>query len=581
MGLLNSNIERAGLVTAVEQAADGIIITDTDGLIQYSNPAFTALTGYASEEVLGEHTRILKSGRHPVEFYQELWKTIQSGRVWHSEVTNRRKDGTFYQEEMRITPVQGPSGEIVSYIAIKHDVTERRAAEEAQRFLAAIVESSEDAILTFTPDGAILTWNPGAERIFGHSAADAIGQPMSVLVAPERLPLLPRYAESVLQGNAPPQYESICLHRNGRRVYVSVTGAPIRGSDGKVSAIAVILRDITERHAAEQARALLASIVESSEEAIMGVTLDGTIVSWNRGAAELYGYTSQEMIGKNAALLAPPNRRDEVGRHLVSIREGCTISPYDTVRQKKDGSRIDISISFSPIRNSAGEIVGASGIARDIGSRLRAEKKLRDSEERFGEVFENAPFGLCVCNVEGRLIQVNAALCRILGYSRQELVAQAWGDLTHPDDQGFSSKISEQLHKQPNESVDVQKRYIHRSGAIVWARTKVSLVRDSSGTPLFHVRHVEDITERKRAEEALRESEDRFRVMADSCPTMMWVTGPDGGNQFINRMYREFQWYNLRTGGRRQVAVAGSPGGRTGVCRSLRTCCARTRAIPG
>src|SRR5208337_1226394 len=113
-------IERAGLVAAVEQAADSIVITDTSGKIQYVNPAFTAMTGYSSEEAVGQYPSILKSGRHPVAFYEELWNTIRSGRVWHGEVINRRKDGTLYDEEMRIAPVQGSNGEIVSYIAIKH-----------------------------------------------------------------------------------------------------------------------------------------------------------------------------------------------------------------------------------------------------------------------------------------------------------------------------------------------------------------------------------------------------------------------------------------------------------------------------
>ena len=159
-------IEQAGLVAAVEQTADGIVIAALDGKIQYVNPAFTAMTGYTSEEAVGQYPRILKSGREPAEFYAELWNTIRSGRVWHGELTNRRKDGTFYHEEMRITPVRDSKGEIASYIAIKHDVTERLAAEEAQRFLAAIVESSEDAIAAYSPAGIILTWNRGAETIF-------------------------------------------------------------------------------------------------------------------------------------------------------------------------------------------------------------------------------------------------------------------------------------------------------------------------------------------------------------------------------------------------------------------------------
>jgi len=534
-------IERAGLVAAVEQAADGIVITDTNGNILYVNPAFTAMTGYTSEEAVGQNPRILKSGRHTPEFYEELWSTIRSGRVWHGEVINRRKDGSFYTEEMRIAPVRSSNGEIVNYIAIKHDVTERRAAEEARALLAAIVDNSEDAIIAYTPAGIILTWNRGAETVFGYTAEEVIGKPGAMLVAPERRPRLARFNEHVLQGNSLSQYESVCLRKDGRRVHVSVTACPVRDAAGSVAAVSVILRDISEHQEAEQARALLASIVESSEDAIQAVKLDGTILSWNRSAEMLFGYSSEEIIGKNAAILAPPGRADEVRHCLGIVRTGCSISPFETVLQGKDGRGIDVSLSVSPIRNPAGEVVGASGTARDITERKRAERELRESQERFHRTFEHAPFGMCVTGMDGRFIQVNAALCRMLGYSEPELLDTPWEKLTHPDDLETSLQRMEQLRKEPDKCLEGEKRYIHRNGHAVWARMRISLVRDSSrGCPLYFVVHVEDITERKRAEEALQESEIRFRVIADGCPTMMWVTDAEGGSQFINRAYREF-----------------------------------------
>ena len=540
MGRESGNIERAGLVAAVEQAADGIVITDTGGKIQYVNPAFTAMTGYTSGEAVGQYPRIFKSGRQSAAFYEELWNTIRSGRVWHGEVINRRKDSTLYTEEMRIAPVEDSNGEVVSYIAIKRDVTERRAAEEAQRFLAAIVESSEDAIIACTPAGMILTWNRGARAVFGYSAGDAIGKHMSMLVPPERLSGLERDAERVSQGNVVAEHEALCLRKDGRRVPVSVSGSPIRNSAGEVVATSAILRDISERQEAEQTRALLASIVESSDEAIVGVRPDGTIASWNRGAKALFGYSIQEIIGKNVAILAPPDRCPEVRQRIEAVRKGCAVSPFETVRQRKDGRGIDVLLSVSPIRNPAGEVVGSSAIVRDIGKRVRAERKLRESEELFRGVFEHAPFGMGVGGLDGRLIQVNPAFCRMLGYSEQELLATTWTELTHPDDLGPALRKREQLWNDPGGCVDAEMRYIHRTGRVVSVRVRVSLVRDSNGDPSYFVAHVEDITERKRVQEALCESENRFRIMADGCPALMWVANAAGGRQFINRAYREF-----------------------------------------
>jgi len=536
----SDNIERAGLAAAVEQAGDGIVITGADGKIQYVNPAFTAMTGYASEEAVGQYSRILKSGRHSVAFYAELWSTIRSGRVWHGDLINRRKDGTFYNEEMRITPVEDANGKIVSFIAIKHDVTERRAAEETQGFLAAIVASSDDAIFACSPAGAILTWNRGAEAIFGYSAGDAIGKHLSLLLAPERLPFLANFTERILQGNAIPQYDSVCVRQDGRRVHVSVTGSPIRNAAGDTVAISLTLRDISERQEAGQARAFLASIIESSDDAIVGAGLDGTVVSWNQGAEALFGYSRKEILGKNADVLTAPDHRDEPRRCIATIRNGGAVSPFETVCLQKDGRRIDVSLAVSPIRNPAGEIVAASAIFRDIGQRLQAERKLREGEERFREVFEEAPVGICMSRLDGGFLQVNAAFCRMVGYSKEELLSKSWAELTHPDDRETSRWTVARLLSEPATCVEREKRYFHRSGHIVWARTKISLVPDSAGSPMYFVVHVEDITGRKHAEDALHDSEDRFRTMADGCPTLMWVTDAEGGSQFINRAYREF-----------------------------------------
>ncbi len=297
------------------------------------------------------------------------------------------------------------------------------------------MDGTEDAIVAYSAAGKILTWNHGAEAILGYSAGEAIGKNVSAMVPPERRQALSDLTRQVLSGTAVSQYEGLCLRKDGRRIDVSVTGCPLRDSAGEVAAVSTILRDTSGRRKAEQAQALLASIVECSEAAIHSVARDGTIVSWNRGAELLFGYSSGEMVGKSAGTLAPPS-------HLAEF--------YECIRAVQGGSSIgSLETAVSPIRNSAGEVVGASAIASDMSKRLSAERKLRESEERFREVFENAPFGLAVTGTDRRFLQVNAALCRMLGYSEQELHALNWADLTHPDDLAASQKSGEQLSKDP------------------------------------------------------------------------------------------------------------------------------------
>ena len=534
----SEDIDRAGLVAAVEQSADAIVVTDTSGIIQYVNPAFTAMTGYSREEATGQSPRLLKSECQSTEFYQDLWKTIASGKVWHGELINRRKDGTCYTEEMTITPVRDARGETVSYMAIKQDVTERRGAEEAKRFLASIVECSEDAIVANTPTGIILTWNRGAEALLGYTAEEVIGHHLSMLIPPEEHPYVTPFIEQVLRTDDGARRESLLIRKDGSRVSVSLTANSIPNFAGEVMAMAAIIRDITERKQAEESRALLASIVESSDDAIASGMLDGTITSWNKGAEKLFGYTADEIVGKSYFALVPLECREEVRRSLHKISTGA-ISSYHTIRLAKDGRRIDVAGTGSPVRNPRGDIVGVAVIARDIGARLRAEQALRDSEKRFRNAFENAPFGVCLGTLDGRFLQVNATFCRMVGYSEPELLASGWLELTHPDDRELANDTIKRQLTDPSACVEAEERYIHRSGRIVWVHARISLVRDRAGSPLYSVVSVEDITERKQAEAALRESEDRFRIMADGCPAVMWVTNAEGGIQFINRAFRE------------------------------------------
>src|SRR5262249_25585385 len=151
------------------------------------------------------------------QFYKDLWDTVSDGRVWHGELVNRRKDGSFYTEEMRITPVRDARGRIVRFIAIKQDVTERRAAEEAKHFLASIVECSEDAIVVTTLEGRILTWNRGAQNLLGYTAAEVIGRHVNMLVAPEELQNVAPFSERILQAQTVSQTKGVLLRKDRSR----------------------------------------------------------------------------------------------------------------------------------------------------------------------------------------------------------------------------------------------------------------------------------------------------------------------------------------------------------------------------
>lgn len=213
------------------------------------------------------------------------------------------------------------------------------------RYLASIVETSNDAIVSKTVDFTILTWNAGAERLYGYSAEEMIGQPISRLFPPEKTSEEEHLRQKLINGEMIEHYETERITKDGRRIYVSVTISPMFDSQGIVIGASSVARDITERKQSELERRLLASIVDSSDDAIIGKSIEGIITSWNTGVEKLYGYTAKEAIGQSIALIIPPERVDDFEQIMGRIGNGEKVEHYETVRQRKDSTQLDVSLT--------------------------------------------------------------------------------------------------------------------------------------------------------------------------------------------------------------------------------------------
>lgn len=255
---------------------------------------------------------------------------------------------------------------------------DEREMKNSSYFLNAIIASSADAVVSKDLNGFIKSWNPAAERIFGFSENEAIGKHISIIFPENKLPEEDEILSIIKSGRTLHNFHTVRKRKNGELIQVMLTIAPIKDVDGTIIGVSKIARNITELQLAKEKNAMLAALVDSSEDAIISKTLDGYITSWNKGAEHIFGYKAEEIVGKHITVIIPPYRISEEDIIIKKIRGGEKIEHFETRRLKKNGEEIDLSITISPIKDEYGNIIGASKIARDITEKVRSNKALEE-----------------------------------------------------------------------------------------------------------------------------------------------------------------------------------------------------------
>ena len=455
----------------LEVSANHIVVTDRDGNITWVNKAFTTITGYSAEEVIGENPSMLNSGTHPKEFYEDLWQTILAGNVWHGEMVNKRKDGSLCPEELTITPIQDDNGEISHFIAIKQDITERKLAEEETKqrnndlttlntISTAISQSItlDDILKIALTEIVVATGVDGAEchlpennrelsLRMTHELDETFSQDSKDFRFPihEGIPGLTfENREPVYVRNA--QTDKRFLRKKLAKAagYKSLLCVPILTKDQLLGTFMLYslesrefspeLRDLMMTVGGQLASAIinarlfdhqqqLANIVTHSKDGIASTTLDGIFLSWNRGMERLFGYKAEEVIGKPLQDIVPEEKKEESRKLFENSAKGEAVTIQETTRIHKDGSLIDVAITLSPMYNDLGEINSLIGIVRDISKEKQILDELRSSEERFRTLFNGSTDAILVSDLKTKkFVEVNDIACERLGYTRDELI---------------------------------------------------------------------------------------------------------------------------------------------------------------
>ena len=436
------------LSAIVASSDDAIISKDLDGTITSWNQGAERIFGYTAAEAVGRPVSILIPTDRGDEEPQILTRIRKGERIDHYQTVRRRKDGSYVDVSLTVSPIKDGSGAIIGASKIARDISDqvrdRELLRRSEEQFRVTLSSIGDAVIATDPEGHVTFMNAVAERLTGWAQQEAVGNPLersftiinevSGQAVEDPVTKVLRTGIVVGLGNG-----TILIAKDGSRCPIDDSAAPIRNAAGDVIGVVLVFRDVTERRMRESVAQQLAAIVENSDDAIYSASLphadvrDAVIQTWNRGAQILYGYTSQEVVGKSIMRLIPADLHAGELEMLACLQRGEYVGPHETRRLTKDGREIEVSVTASALKDALGRIVGVSKIARDITARKRAAAALRESEEQFRTLADNIAQFAWMADEKGSILWYNKRWYDYTGTTLEDMQGVGWKQVYHPD----------------------------------------------------------------------------------------------------------------------------------------------------
>lgn len=527
----DAEIKRLSL--AVEQSPVSIVITDLEANIEYVNPSFEQTTGYSSQEVIGKNTNILKSGETPSNIYQNMWETIENGKKWDGEWVNKKKNGDLFWEFISITPIHDSEGNIINYLAIKQDITERKRTEEIlkqneEKYRYMFVNNPQPMWIYDLETLAFLEVNGAAINHYGYSRNEFLAMTHKDIRPKEEIMLLLDDVKGTTS-TFNPGSEWHHIKKNGEQIDVEIVSHPIVYS-GK-NARHVLVNDITKRKETEnkirelnanlevtvqqRTKALAASeksyrqVVENVAEVIFQTDADGLWVFLNKSWEEITGFSVKESIGQLFVNYVHPEDRARNWEFFEPlIRREKDYCQHEIRYLTKAGGFRWIEVYAKLALNENNEVMGTFGTLQDVTERRLAEETVILQKERLESIIDGSSLGSWEWNVQTGELLINEIWASQIGYTVEELAPisiKTWEKIIHPDDLILNNKLLEKHFKGESEIYLSEDQMKHKNGSWIWIASSGKVISwTDDGKPLWMFGSHQDITERKRAEEELR-----------------------------------------------------------------------------
>jgi len=528
--------------TFFENSRDAVYITTRTGAYVDANNAALDLFGYTREEMKKVKARQLYGD--PAEARRLQDEIEEKGFVQDFEVRLRKKDGTRMDCLFTVTALRGDDGSILEYQGIARDMTGRKKAEEALRESEAKYRTIFDAMLEgyFEVDltGNFTFFNKAVSKFFGCSGDELRGLNYRNFTSPEGATRFYQVFGEVYRTGNPAEIDDYeIIKKDGSIGIAEFSVSLLRNAAGKPIGFRGVTRDVSEKRKTEetlqQSEERYRTILDKIEEGYYETDLTGNFTFFNEAICKIHGRSRDELMKMN-------NREYtslETAKRIYAIfnevfRTGIPAKIVDYEMIRKDGSVVMIEMSASLLRNAAGEPIGFYGVSRDRTEQKKYEETLRQSEERYRTMLESIGDSYTETDLSGRLTFINKAVSMALGYSREELIGMQYKDYTPPEEAKKIHEIYNRVYRtgEPAQSVEI----VHRAkdGTPRILEATIELKRDKAGKPIGFKTFTRDITERRRTEEALRQSEERYRTILETMQDSYYEIDLAGNYTFVN-----------------------------------------------